>query len=618
MLCHLKIKGLPLIPDHVIASLSAFLLSLSVESSLLHFFSHFWLSPTSLFHSFLFLSLITSFPLIQIVSNCSWIPMAGETSQTVPTHHADSTTATTTDEQVEKKVNEEAIIVEQKDGASPSEEGKEEEKEEPKAEEPQAPLVSLNESVGKKYDTQMEHSLPETDDTPASNVPAGDNYTMTQDAATEAGTSVLEPVIDADKSQLEDQPAIEPFGKQPQEQPAAESVKQQVEVQPKEVDAPEESVGKDLESTPVNKTQAAVIEHLEAVSGKAEPIPEVDKQEEQPFIPEQVEKECEEVGVKECDVKEAGTACEQVESKEAVESETVKDTGTVTDKVEDTSFLKEEQFHKNGELHLSKILDQVVSTNHGVQDHSKADGGDQSSLHIQTEKACSKEEEKETSGDGVVEVLPKESAAESGMVDEQNEAKNVNSGEKGVVTEESAQPVTNKVEEAIDSMSTIEANEKPFEEEDVELVSENKKEENIRDEIPASVETRNDAGIGEIPDEFTISAVEKAVGEHKESVEVKKKEAVKTNADERVKEVDEVVKSDVQNLERSSCKDGNDTKISQDPPKEQAPAKLSQKHSNNIISKVKQSLVKAKKAIIGKSPSSKALSSDTKGDIKVK
>lgn len=45
--------------------------------------------------------------------------------------------------------------------------------------------------------------------------------------------------------------------------------------------------------------------------------------------------------------------------------------------------------------------------------------------------------------------------------------------------------------------------------------------------------------------------------------------------------------------------------------------KPTQKQSNNIISKVKKSLVKAKKAIIGKSPSSKTLSPETKGETKV-
>ncbi|EOA29503.1 hypothetical protein CARUB_v10013130mg [Capsella rubella] len=46
---------------------------------------------------------------------------------------------------------------------------------------------------------------------------------------------------------------------------------------------------------------------------------------------------------------------------------------------------------------------------------------------------------------------------------------------------------------------------------------------------------------------------------------------------------------------------------------------VKQKHSNSIISKVKQSLVKAKKAIIGKSPSSKTITTEeAKEEIKVK
>ena len=75
------------------------------------------------------------------------------------------------------------------------------------------------------------------------------------------------------------------------------------------------------------------------------------------------------------------------------------------------------------------------------------------------------------------------------------------------------------------------------------------------------------------------------------------------------REVKEVVK-----VEEKSTKDAEEAKDAQDQPKE-APAKPSTKQSNNIISKVKNSLVKAKKAIIGKSPSSKTISTD---DIKVK
>ncbi|KAM5568478.1 hypothetical protein ABKV19_016173 [Rosa sericea] len=64
-----------------------------------------------------------------------------------------------------------------------------------------------------------------------------------------------------------------------------------------------------------------------------------------------------------------------------------------------------------------------------------------------------------------------------------------------------------------------------------------------------------------------------------------------------------------------SCKDGDhETQTSKDQAQDVS-AKPAQKQSgNNIISKVKQSLVKVKKAIIGKSPSSKVLSPEIKGD----
>ncbi|ONK63145.1 uncharacterized protein A4U43_C07F11870 [Asparagus officinalis] len=53
-------------------------------------------------------------------------------------------------------------------------------------------------------------------------------------------------------------------------------------------------------------------------------------------------------------------------------------------------------------------------------------------------------------------------------------------------------------------------------------------------------------------------------------------------------------------------------------PKEEVAIKSSQRQSNNIFSKVKQSMVKVKKAIIGKSPSSKTISAEGKDEIKVK
>ncbi|CAA7015908.1 unnamed protein product [Microthlaspi erraticum] len=71
-------------------------------------------------------------------------------------------------------------------------------------------------------------------------------------------------------------------------------------------------------------------------------------------------------------------------------------------------------------------------------------------------------------------------------------------------------------------------------------------------------------------------------------------------------------------IEAAPVVEGSDeTKQQPEVTTKEAPVKP--KNSNSIMSKVKQSLVKAKKAIIGKSPSSKTMSSEeAKGEIKVK
>ncbi|KAL0006498.1 hypothetical protein SO802_014059 [Lithocarpus litseifolius] len=202
---------------------------------------------------------------------------------------------------------------------------------------------------------------------------------------------------------------------------------------------------------------------------------------------------------------------------------------------------------------------------------------------------------------------------------------------------------------------------------DVEVVEENKEEQNVEDKLPALAKTNKDEHLEEKQAEVTTviretpkesqekqaevttiaseplkesqekqaevtTVVSESLKESQENTTVVSEplkepqeselhlgseKTVETGEDKLEKEkVDEVAKSEVQNLE-PPVNVGDEIKTSQDQPKE-LPAKSTQKQSNNIISKVKQSLVKAKKAIIGKSPSSKTLSSDTKGDIKVK
>ena len=202
---------------------------------------------------------------------------------------------------------------------------------------------------------------------------------------------------------------------------------------------------------------------------------------------------------------------------------------------------------------------------------------------------------------------------------------------------------------------------------DAEVVEENKEEKNVEDKSPALAKTNKDEHLEEKQAEVTTvitetlkesqekqaevttivseplkesqekqaevtTVVSESLKESQENTTVvseplkepqeselhlRSEKTVETGEDKLEKEkVDEVAKSEVQNLE-PPVNIGDEIKTSQDQPKE-LPAKSTQKQSNNIISKVKQSLVKAKKAIIGKSPSSKTLSSDTKGDIKVK
>uniref|UniRef100_A0A2N9IS84 Retrovirus-related Pol polyprotein from transposon TNT 1-94-like beta-barrel domain-containing protein n=1 Tax=Fagus sylvatica TaxID=28930 RepID=A0A2N9IS84_FAGSY len=126
-----------------------------------------------------------------------------------------------------------------------------------------------------------------------------------------------------------------------------------------------------------------------------------------------------------------------------------------------------------------------------------------------------------------------------------------------------------------------------------------KGEQNVIDKIAALFETNKDEHLEEKQAEATTVVSELLKESHESELQVGSEKTVETGEDKLEKEkVDEVAKSE-------------------DLPKE-LPAKSTQKQSNNIIFKVKQSLVKTKKAIIGKSPSSKTLSFDTKVDIKVK
>ncbi|XP_010240820.1 PREDICTED: muscle M-line assembly protein unc-89 [Nelumbo nucifera] len=119
------------------------------------------------------------------------------------------------------------------------------------------------------------------------------------------------------------------------------------------------------------------------------------------------------------------------------------------------------------------------------------------------------------------------------------------------------------------------------------------------------------------PEKVTVSD---PVGESKDLESQTSVEATAQSAEEKMEKTAEVIedisKSDAPKSELS--KSGNDPKADADPPKPEIQIKSTPKQSNNIISKVKHSFVKVKKAIIGKSPSSKTISSEVKGDVQVK
>ncbi|XP_042483339.1 titin-like isoform X2 [Macadamia integrifolia] len=200
---------------------------------------------------------------------------------------------------------------------------------------------------------------------------------------------------------------------------------------------------------------------------------------------------------------------------------------------------------------------------------------------------------------------------------EEKEAKDVKideNEENGIKKEQLMLPEPTETKDVGGSYTATEVTEKYSNEQsaskDAEITTQEKKEHD------AKVDTPDLKGKVDVVE--TSNFVEEPTSESKESdLEGKVEEAVQScvhNLDGVA--VDESAKSGAPNVELSKLMDNS--KTDQDPPKQEAPAKPSQKHSNNIISKVKQSIVKVKKAIIGKSPSSKPLSSESKGDVQTK
>ncbi|KAJ6737716.1 NEUROFILAMENT PROTEIN-LIKE PROTEIN [Salix viminalis] len=341
---------------------------------------------------------------------------------------------------------------------------------------------------------------------------------------------------------------------------------------------------------PVKESEVAVKDIDDSVVvpevDKPEPaIPEVEvKQEEQSEVIEQVEKT--EPAVPQVEVKlvEQPEVTEQVEKPESSGSEVEREVAVITQEAE--VDVKEDI----GKSSLPEVGGKVGPEN----------------------------EKKEAEGIDLVEVLVKEVMVEAEKGGEEKEAQTTKDEGENIgsetLKEELVHPI--KVEDVSDAASSAEVIEKSFEGEktvkNVEPAVEDKKE-----EIPAGEGTEKDQSIeGKlvVATKIGCETVKESQGS---GLEANEEESARTNKENSEQgKVDEIAKSDTQNLEPSTTKDAEDTQVSLDLPRK-VPAKPSQKHSNNILTKVKQSLVKAKKAIIGKSPTPKTVSSDTKGDVGV-
>ncbi|KAF9681439.1 hypothetical protein SADUNF_Sadunf05G0001600 [Salix dunnii] len=379
---------------------------------------------------------------------------------------------------------------------------------------------------------------------------------------------------------------------------------------------------------PVKESEVAVKDIDDSVAvpevDKPEPVlPEVEvKQEEQSEVNEQVEKT--EAAVPQVEVKlvEQPEVTEQVEKPESSGPEVeVKP----EEQPEVTTHAEKQMKH---ELELkTEAQVEIKPTNEKPEEVAvitqeaevdvKEDIG-KSSLPEAGGKVGPENEKKEAEGIDLVEVPVKEVMGEAEKGGEEKEAQTTRDEVENIASETLQEELTHpiKAEDVSDAVSSAEVTEKSFEGEktvdNVELAVEDKKE-----EIPAGEETEKDQSIeGKLVDATKIGC-ETVIEAQDSGLEANEEENTKTNKKNSEQgKVDEIAKSDTQNLEPSTTKDAEDTLVSLDMPRN-VPAKPSQKHSNNILTKVKQSLVKAKKAIIGKSPTPKTVSSDTKGDVEV-
>ncbi|KAJ7973196.1 putative GRIP and coiled-coil domain-containing protein [Quillaja saponaria] len=476
-------------------------------------------------------------------------------------------------------------------------------------------LVSKLGVDNKTEPAEVEVEKADNDAAPVLDVYVGDKLDQEEEPIPDSrATSVTEPVSGVIKSQPEELLATESTAKEISVEPEKETTDKEEDNPTKTIDIPESSdeiIEKPSDMVEINTlTEYAKVvketETSEAGSAKVEkPEPDV---KEKLGEPESIEKEEEQQQPKDISdkpsdgdievdphkeldvqvVKEAGNSksesavtdveeiveqselAEQVEGKskdteikEIPVGETAKVERSLTEVVDDTKLLKEEQTFKKEETSEIKNWEEVSTKEAESVLKNEAE---QVSVNEETQ-IDPKEDEGNSS-------LPNVEPKVDSKIDDKIEPGDLNPVEGNVVKTE----------------NTEEANKEGTE----------KTEDNIKETIPVAVSNK------------TLDEVTTAINE---SV---KEEPPKFKLEVKGEETDEtyIAKNNLQNAEQPT-KDSDNTKSSEKPPKEVS-AKPTQKQSNTILSKFKQSLVKAKKAITGKSPTSRTISTDAKGDIEVK
>lgn len=375
----------------------------------------------------------------------------------------------------------------------------------------------------------------------------------------------------------EDKPAVEEAEKLPEEKPAAEAVGSVQDVKPAETLAEEKS--------------AAVVEEAEKLA-KEEPAAananvKVDKQ---------IKEETDDNKAKD------NAATEQVE--EEIETENVEPISSTED-VSQSADLKaikivdemKDKPQEPSKVILEEVAEKFEKDHRGTKPAEKAEnisaGAEPAAIEISLAtndeaQADLKEVANDSPVSGVVEKVDDERKRDETTVIETDNAelkeeKNVKTEQ--VTTEEKNEQTESAI--ASERASSIAAQ--------------------VTEKSLVGDQGSRDVEVIEKKEDLPSAENEKDVAEA--TVDVKAEETNK-KAETNLESTEEALVDD-KNADPLT-KEGNDTKNSKE-----VSAKPPQKSSGNLLSKVKQSLGKVKKAIVGKSPSAKTLQSEAKGDENV-